>query len=393
MCFKDQRCECWKLNRECDPDLCRKCGVFEVLDSSNKYKEEIRIGRCRNNRIQLGIPAPTTKAPSQIQGYGLYSRAPIASGEFIGEYVGEVLTQAEGNRRGAMYHVLNQEYLFLTNREQEVDASNNGNKMRFMNNSLLDANINVEPRKALCSGVVRVGLFARRAIKAGEELLYNYSYPEEVTRTFWEPGERPANARRQIPMSSHRIARTTGTNNMADEAVSDQDGSLPPMPKKSKKRKRPLSENRSPEPDVDVDTSVEEAEDGQSVLVPEIGDSEDTDGSEYETNGFVTEDEGTDVGGEQVLGSAARQVIGRPRQPRQPMKVSSRLTGGTKVRTVKSKASGKSRVKHRRIRIGSDGTGRKRGINPGDKRLGGRAQQKAWRTRKQREALREAGLG
>ncbi|KIV94459.1 hypothetical protein PV10_02225 [Exophiala mesophila] len=370
VCFKDQRCECWKLNRECDPDICRKCGVVEVLDSSNKYKEEFRIGRCRNNRIQLGVPAATTKAPSQIQGYGLYSRAYIAAGDFIGEYVGEVLTQAEGNRRGAMYHVLNQEYLFMTNREQEVDASNNGNKMRFMNNSLLDANINVEPRKLLCSGVVRVGLFARRAIKAGEELLYNYSYPEEVTRTFWEPGERDAHARRLIPMSSHRIARTTGTNNMAGVT---NGGPKPALQKKSKKRKRRVIE--SPVSDVDMESaqSAEDFTESEATMLPEIGDSEE---SEYGINGLASEDEETDGLMDVAVNPKVRWKVAQSR-PRAG--VASGIHAGHHP---------KSKAPHRRVL--SDSPVRQRSINPGDKRLGGRAQQKAWRTRKQREAMREA---
>lgn len=370
VCFKDQRCECWKLNRECDPDVCRKCGVFEVLDSSNKYKDEYRIGRCRNNRIQLGVPAATTKAPSQIQGYGLYSRAYIAGGDFIGEYVGEVLTQAEGNRRGAMYHVLNQEYLFMTNREQEVDASNNGNKMRFMNNSLLDANINVEPRKLLCSGVVRVGLFARRAIQAGEELLYNYSYPEEVTRTFWEPGERDAHARRLIPMSSHRIARTTGTNNMA-RVTNGRAG--PALQKKGKKRKRRVME--SPVSDVEMESapSAEEFTGSEAMIVPEIGDSED---SEYETNGLASEDEETDG----LMDGATEP---KPRWSMAQSRHRPGVASGIDVGHRHAKKSIHSRVLY-------ESTTRQRSINPGDKRLGGRAQQKAWRTRKQREAMREA---
>ncbi|KAK5242686.1 hypothetical protein LTR40_012694, partial [Exophiala xenobiotica] len=106
------RCDCWSHNRECDPFLCGKCGVLEVLDSYNKYDDDMRKGRCKNNRIQLGLPAPTTKAPSQVQGYGLYSRAEIMAGDFIGEYTGEIISINEGDRRGAMYHVLKQEYLF-----------------------------------------------------------------------------------------------------------------------------------------------------------------------------------------------------------------------------------------------------------------------------------------
>lgn len=220
--------------------------MFEVLDSYNKYNDEIRKGRCRNNRIQLGLPAPTTKAPSQIQGYGLYSRTTIPKEEFIGEYTGEVISRSEGNRRGAMYHVLGQEYLFIINKAQEIDASNNGNKMRFMNNSQRDEHINVEPKMLWCSGVVRVGLFAKRQIEAGEELLYNYNYPDSKVQYFWEPGERPANTRAVLPLSHERIARTIAAPNAIAafvDAVDEDSGSPSPIITRKRKRKRVVDDS------------------------------------------------------------------------------------------------------------------------------------------------------
>jgi len=194
-CYKDNRCECWRANRECDPILCGKCGAIEVLDSSNKYRPNVRQGKCLNTRIQLGLPAPTTKAPSQVEGYGLYAKADIAQGGYLGEYTGEIVGSSEANRRGAMYHVSGQEYLFKVNKEQEIDASKNGNKMRFMNNAQREEHINVEAKSMLIDAVCRVGLFAKRSIKAGEELLYRYNYPDSVVQNFWEPGERPPDAR------------------------------------------------------------------------------------------------------------------------------------------------------------------------------------------------------
>lgn len=410
ICFKDSRCECWKLNRECDPSLCGKCGVVEVLDSANKYNDEIRRGRCRNNRIQLGLPAPTTKAPSQVQGYGLYSRADISSGDFIGEYTGEIVSISEGDRRGAMYHVLNQEYLFVINKGQEIDASNNGNKMRFMNNSQREENINVEPKKLLCSGVVRVGLFAKRFIRAGEELLYNYNYPESVVKNFWEPGERPSTARRLVASGSERIARTTGANKLAGENVNNEpkeESSQSPL-SRLPKRKRPVIESPLARHRFDRASTHSDEDSERSAsnvpAAPEIDDSQDSD---YETNG-VGSDEG-DVEDEPDDESDDDAVAARPASARRSSTRRSLRGGGGPARSSSNNMNaGKSRSRERkgqrlnkdmsRIHSATVSTAaknkkelaavkRQRKIGPHDKRLGGRAQQQAWRTRRLRESL------
>ncbi|RMZ80763.1 hypothetical protein DV738_g2706, partial [Chaetothyriales sp. CBS 135597] len=165
------------------------CGVGEVLDQANKYKEEIRKNRCINNRIQLGLPARTIKAPSEVQGFGLFAGEDIPRNGFIGEYKGEVTSREECDRRGSAYHLSGMEYLFNLNQDQEVDASSFGNKTRFLNNSSNEQNINVVGSTMLCNGVQRVMLCAKRDIKAGEELLFDYKYPEHVRENFWERGE------------------------------------------------------------------------------------------------------------------------------------------------------------------------------------------------------------
>ncbi|OQU94784.1 SET domain-containing protein [Cladophialophora immunda] len=283
MCFQDTRCECWKLGRECDPHICLSCGVLDVLDSYNKYKDDIRQGRCRNNRIQLGVPANTTKAPSQVQGYGLYNLVKLSKGEYIGEYVGELVSGREANRRGALYHIQNQEYLFDLIASQEIDASRNGNKMMFMNNSQKEEFRNVEPVPLLCSGQVRIGLFARRDVKAGEELLWKYGYGEEHTKYFWEPGEKPSHERARIPLSYDRLARTAGINRLAGESgrTTQEEGSESPVVRPLQKRKRQVSQSSS------TDDESASSSEKETVRDFEIDDPKDAD---YEANGDVSDE-------------------------------------------------------------------------------------------------------
>ena len=432
VCFKDNRCECWKLNRECDPSLCGKCGVYEVLDSYNKYNDEIRKGRCRNNRIQLGLPAPTTKAPSQIQGYGLYSRTAILREEFIGEYTGELISKSEGNRRGAMYHVLGQEYLFTINKAQEIDASNNGNKMRFMNNSQREEHINVEPKMLWCSGVVRVGLFAKRDIEAGEELLYNYNYPESKVQYFWEPGERPANTRAVVPLSHERTARTiTAPSAVAAfaDAMDNDSRSPSPIVARTRKRKRIVDDSSSelevPKQTTRVAGTARRVRSENGVSrVPEIEDSE---GSDYGIDGrWTEEDEAVEEAGfdderDSSAGEALKRTKSKSRKHKSSKDRSSKIVVGVSSRRSKkrsritgtpaarrvyrlkdqmdggmltpkqaARAKSLSRSSHTKNRSGNLVV-RKRKIGPNDRRFGGRAQQLAWETRRMNEALANSG--
>lgn len=64
--------------------------------------------------------------------------------------------------------------LILALPDQEVDSTYAGNKFRFINNSVLDKTINVYPKVMLCNTVTRIGMYAKRDIKVGEELFFNY---------------------------------------------------------------------------------------------------------------------------------------------------------------------------------------------------------------------------
>ena len=240
-CFNDDRCDCFVLNRECDPWLCG-CGVLEVLDPANRHDENICRGKCKNAGLQRDVPKRTIKNHSEVQGWGLFAGEDIRAHEFIGEYKGEIISSAESDRRGTVYHHRGVEYLFKLNREQEIDSTRAGNKMRFINNSQKPRNINCFARKSLCAGVQRIGLYAKRDIKAGEEFFFHYGYPDSVTKHFWEKGEKPGQG-----------------SGAGDE--SDSDVSLVPLGKKNKGKgklvavKEPLKKRRKRKKGVAVPVS------------------------------------------------------------------------------------------------------------------------------------------
>ncbi|KAI9879601.1 MAG: hypothetical protein M1830_008051 [Pleopsidium flavum] len=207
------------LNRECDPDLCGTCGACEVLDPVNRYNDKVAHRKCSNVYMQRGVPKRTLMGHSDIQGWGLYMGEDVKANEFLGEYRGEIVSKTEGDRRGAVYHHRGIEYLFGLNRSQEIDSTRAGNKMRFINNS--KKHINCYPKKVFCNTVQRIGMYAKRDIKSGEELYFDYGYPEAVTKNFWDKGE-------------PKIAASAGTTNRGKAAV--KQGQLA----KAKKKGRPI---------------------------------------------------------------------------------------------------------------------------------------------------------
>ena len=178
-CGDKRYCECARLNRECDPDLCRKCGVRESLDPVNRHTTAPRSSKCRNAAIQRGIPCRTLMGDSKmladagLKGWGLYAGEEIALGDYVGEYAGEVISNEEGDRRGTIYDMRQMSYLFCLNKEQWIDSTYVGNKTRFINHQA-KGSANVEPRVLLCNMVHRIGMFAKRTIEMGEELFFDY---------------------------------------------------------------------------------------------------------------------------------------------------------------------------------------------------------------------------
>ena len=71
----------------------------------------------------------------EAAGWGLYTKHALKKGDYIHEYLGELISQEEAERRGVIYDKMNMSYLFNLSSDLCVDASRKGNKMRFMNHS------------------------------------------------------------------------------------------------------------------------------------------------------------------------------------------------------------------------------------------------------------------
>lgn len=107
-------------------------------------------------------------------GLGFFADEDIDDGNFIIEYVGEVIDDAELTNRKRRYQNLRRESLyFMKVPLGSIDAMVYGNPARFINHS---CDPNCQTRKWLVKGLVCIGIFAIKNIKFGDEITFNYNY-------------------------------------------------------------------------------------------------------------------------------------------------------------------------------------------------------------------------
>lgn len=121
------------------------------------------------------MPPHTSKTCLRVKrsaaGLGLFTDEPIDKGDFVIEYHGEVISREEADRRGG-------KYLFEISSRRTVDGSSRANIARYINHSC-KPNCEVE----VCRG--KICIFAKRRIKKGEELTYDYG--EEYFNAYIKP--------------------------------------------------------------------------------------------------------------------------------------------------------------------------------------------------------------
>ncbi|GMH38553.1 hypothetical protein BSKO_06437 [Bryopsis sp. KO-2023] len=159
-----QRCPCVSASRECDPDYCHLCKkTCEPGCPPDEHCKNMNLRLRKHKRVAMGL--------STVAGWGGFLMEDAKKDDFLGEYTGDLITDQEAERRGRIYDRQDKSYLFNLTKEKVLDANRRGNKLRFANHSK-DPNCYV--KYMLVDGDHRVGIFAGRDAKAGEEIFYDY---------------------------------------------------------------------------------------------------------------------------------------------------------------------------------------------------------------------------
>ncbi|KAL1916965.1 uncharacterized protein VTP21DRAFT_5162 [Calcarisporiella thermophila] len=145
--------------------------------------------KCPYRVVQHGIRHPMEIFKTPNIGWGVRTTRALKMGEFIAEYIGEVVTDEEGEKRGRLYDATGQTYLFdldffqgerYVNGQEvlpefTIDAYRCGNVSHFFNHSC-------DPNLAIYTvlidsrhfGLHRIAFFTRRPVREYEELTFDY---------------------------------------------------------------------------------------------------------------------------------------------------------------------------------------------------------------------------
>jgi SET domain-containing protein len=129
---------------------------------------------CLNQRFQNREYADVSVFKAGNKGYGLRADSDIQPGRFIYEYVGDVIDEPRFRQRSVKYaqEGVKHFYFMSLEKDQFIDATKKGGLARFVNHS---CNPNCETEKWVVGKKFRMGIFAKRHIKAGEELVFDYN--------------------------------------------------------------------------------------------------------------------------------------------------------------------------------------------------------------------------
>lgn len=178
-CYKEKNC-CG--NQSCFPYS--KKGRINVAKGTPVYEcnKRCKCGpECHNRIVQKGrkIPLAIYRTNNGC-GWGVKTLRKIYCGEFICEYVGEIITYEEAERRGQIYDSEGRTYLFdldfnSSENPYTVDAATYGNVSHFINHSC-DPNLGVWAIWINCldPNLPKLALFALRDIEKNEQLTFDY---------------------------------------------------------------------------------------------------------------------------------------------------------------------------------------------------------------------------
>lgn len=194
-CVNNPKCSCEQNKNMCEENcLCVNCdNLFTGCNcktcnskckcrlSRRECASSCKCSECLNKFFTLKQYKKTYIGKSRISNYGLFAGEFIEKDSFICEYTGELIQNAEAERRGQYYEKRKVSYLFDVSSLNKIsyhtlDAMYAGNNTRFANHSIKP---NIMAQNFLVNGIRRIGFFAIVDILIHSELVFDYNYNEE----------------------------------------------------------------------------------------------------------------------------------------------------------------------------------------------------------------------
>ena len=158
-------CECMAKGKCCDDETCFNFSTqIECVDCANP--------KCRNQRLQRKEWAKLEVRETPLKhGYGLFAGEDFIEGQFILQFLGEVINKKTMQARSCN----GAKQLYLQNIGPNVyfDATTKGSIARFTNHC---CEPNVKHERWIVDGRLCIGVFALRDITKGEELGFDYHW-------------------------------------------------------------------------------------------------------------------------------------------------------------------------------------------------------------------------
>jgi SET domain/PHD-zinc-finger like domain/PHD-like zinc-binding domain/PHD-finger/F/Y-rich N-terminus len=146
-------------------DITRVAGNTAHLPQAMQHRAMLKSWKRRTVVLRSGI-----------EGWGVFATEDIASGDMVIEYMGEIIRPITSDEREAFYDSQGIGcYMFEVAPGRIVDATKVGNRARYINHSCepncFSRTVTVEHGRRV------IVIFAKRNIKRGEELCYDYQFP------------------------------------------------------------------------------------------------------------------------------------------------------------------------------------------------------------------------
>lgn len=246
-------CQCTADSPCCDDSVCvNRASLIECSP------ETCPVGKqCQNQRILKCQYPETDIFYTGGRGWGLKAKHDIECGDFVIEYVGEVLDMEMCKERMQKAHENSTTnfYMLTLDSGLVIDACKKSNHARFINHS---CDPNCETQKWTVRGETKIGIFACRDIPAGTELTFDYQL------------DSLGNERKQCLCGSKNCSGFLGLKSKMPVVSAKQQSVA--KPKKKKKARRPGAKpHRRSEREVVIAGSIEDTHEDDCFICGDGG--------------------------------------------------------------------------------------------------------------------------